>query len=106
MDDEADRLSNLCTDLVSLRRLEPSLVSLFRERRAGEWAAVEDLYRRSGGPDDPVKATLYAAWLPSADGDPDYAVVVFHDNDTKWSMTAEYNVARLPATAPQVRAGA
>src|SRR6266496_3298347 len=104
MDDESDHLSNVCTDLVSLRRLEPSVVSLFRERRAGEWAAVDDLYRKSGGSEEPVKATLHAAWLPSADGDPGYAVILFKDADTKWSMTAEYNITRLPATAPQVRA--
>lgn len=106
MDDETDRLSNVCADLVSLRRLEPSVVSLFRNHRAGEWVAVGDLYRKSAGASEPIKTTLHATWLPPADGDPDYAVVLFHDTDSKWSMTAEYNVARLPATAPQVRVGA
>jgi len=94
MDDEADTLSNLCADLVSLRRLEPGLTYLFRDTRPGSWTPVRELYHRAGQPEAGVKPQLAAAWLPSPGG-PDYAVVLFFDDETKWSLTADYNVARL-----------
>lgn len=100
MDDETDTLSNLCTDLVSLRRLEPGLAYLFRDKTPGTWTLVRDLYERAGQPDDSIKPQLAAAWLPSP-GDPDYAVVVFFDDETKWALTADYNVARLMKSHPQ-----
>jgi hypothetical protein len=90
--DDLDRMSNFCTDLVSLRRSEPSLASLFDEHLPGQWTAV-----RSLTPDLPTESTfdqLVATWLPSP-ADPDYAVILFFDDATKWSMTADYNVARL-----------
>ena len=95
MEDEADRLSNLCADLVTERKLEPALRSLFRDKRAGEWLPVADLYREVGGSAGPVKPDLFAAWLPAPSGDPDYAVVFFFDGTTQWSMNADYNVGRL-----------
>lgn len=100
MDDEADILNNLCADLVSLRRLEPGLVYLFRVKTPGTWTPVRELYDRAGQPDGSIKAQLAAAWLPSPGG-PDYAVVVFFDDETKWSLTADYNLARLMKAHPQ-----
>ncbi len=100
MDDEADALSNICADLVSLRRLEPSVVKLFRDHRAGEWVPLAELYRGSGDPALAIKPELVAAWLPSADGDSNYSVIVFHDAESNWSMTATYNMACLPGSAP------
>jgi hypothetical protein len=105
MDDETDRLSNLCTDLVSLRRLEPALDYLFKSRPAGSWTPVYELYHRAGGAGEPIKAELNAAWLPAPGADPGYAVVVFFDDDTKWSLTAEYNAARLHGQAGMAAAG-
>jgi hypothetical protein len=95
MDDETDRLSNLCTDLVSLRRYEPALVYLLRDRPAGSWVPVRELYAHAGQIAAPVKPQLVAAWLPSPGDDSGYAVILFLDDDTKWSLTADYNVARL-----------
>jgi hypothetical protein len=100
MDDETDRLSNLCTDLVSLRRLEPGVVHLFQHHRAGEWVPVRDLYRAGGDADGPVAPGLVAAWLPAPTDAPDYAVVVFFDAETQWSSTAYYNRARLLVGSP------
>lgn len=100
MDDELDTLGNLCADLVSLRRLEPGLVHLFRDVPAGRWVAVRDLYERVGRPDVGIKPLLAVAWLPSP-GDPDYAVVLFFDDETKWSLTADYNAARLLGQQPR-----
>lgn len=94
MEDETDSLSNWCADLVSLRRFEPGLLHLFRERSPGEWVQVSDLYARAGEPPAPVPGGLVAAWLPSPT-DAGYAIVVFWDEETRWSLTAEYDVARL-----------
>jgi hypothetical protein len=100
MDDEADTLGNLCMDLVSLRRSEPALVHLFRDTLPGAWVPVRELYERAGLAAEPIKAQLVAAWLPSP-CDPDYAVIVFFDDETKWSLTAECHAARLIRQHPQ-----
>ncbi|MBY0515198.1 MAG: hypothetical protein K2P78_14990 [Gemmataceae bacterium] len=94
-DDALDLLSNLCADLVSLRKYEPALVRLFRDRPAGAWTPVRDLYAAVGDAGEPIKEELAAAWLPGPGGDAGSAVVVFFDDETKWSMTADYNVTRL-----------
>jgi hypothetical protein len=100
MDDEADILSNVCVDLVSLCRLEPGLKFLFAQTVPGSWTSVRDLYDRAGQPQPNVESKLAVTWLPSPGG-PDYAVVLFFDDETKWSLTADYNVARLLGTKPR-----
>jgi len=91
-DDPLDHLSNLCADLVSLKRLEPGLVHLFRERPTGMWVPVADLYAAAGADTSDIPAGLSAAWLPAGSG---YGVVSFFDDDQKWSMSAVYNADRL-----------
>jgi hypothetical protein len=97
--DETDLLSNLCADLVSLRRLEPGLGMLFREPK-GSWVPVRELYSHAGQPDESIKENLVAAWLPSPT-DPNYSILVFLDDESKWSMTADYNSTRLLGRQPQ-----
>lgn len=92
--DEWDDSSNLCGDLVSLRRLEPGMIYLLRDTPPGIWLKVRELYRRAGEETASIKEPLSVAWLPSP-GDPDYAVVLFHDDESKWSLTADYNISRL-----------
>jgi hypothetical protein len=94
MEDEADLLSNLCTDLVTLRRFEGGLIHLFRQKNPGSWVSVRELYDRAGHSDRAIKSELTATWLPSP-FDSNYAVVLFFDDATKWSLTADYNVTRL-----------
>jgi hypothetical protein len=72
---------------------------------AGSWTPVYELCNRAGGAGEPIKAELNAAWLPAPGAAPGYTVVVFFDDDTKWSLTAEYNVARLPGQAGMAEAG-
>ena len=105
MDDESDTLSNLCADLVSLRRPESGLAYLFRQKSPGNWVSVRDLYEKAGQPNPMIKPQLTAAWLPSP-CDPGYAVILFYDDATKWSLTADYNVARIlgQQSPPQVAA--
>lgn len=94
MEDEADRLNNLCTDLVSLRNLEPGIEHLL-QNRPGEWLAVADLYRVAGVALSQIKPELNATWLPSPSGAPGSVVILFCDDELQWSLTAYYNAKRL-----------
>lgn len=103
--DEEDILSNCCADLVSETRFESALVHLFGAKAAGEWVSVAELYRLAGLSTEGIKPELFAGWLPSPNT-PGYSIVLFFVEDSLWSMTAWYNVARLreshPATAVAV----
>jgi hypothetical protein len=88
-------LSTLCADLVSLRRLEPGLVHLFRTKQPGEWISVAELYRVAGESGAAIKPELAVTWLTPPSGQPGYAVVLFCEDELQWSTTAHYNVARL-----------
>jgi hypothetical protein len=92
-DDELDDLSNLCTDLVSLKRFEPALVHLFRERPSGAWVSVAELYQFAGV-EAVVPSSLQVAWLPAASGS-GYSAVTFFDDEQAWSLSAAYHTARL-----------
>lgn len=86
--DELDHLSNLCADVVSEKRHEPLLLNLFRDTPAGEWVPLRDL---AGSGEYPV--TLAASWVRTPDAE--YAMVLFFDSETLWSMHADYNLSRL-----------
>jgi hypothetical protein len=100
MDDETDILSNVCVDLISLRRFEPGLKHFFAETSPGSWTSVRDLYERARQPQPSLESTLAVTWLPSPGG-LDYAVVLFFDASSKWSLAADYNVSRLLGTKPR-----
>ena len=104
MDDVTDRLSNWCTDLVSLRRLEQGMTRLLRDTPPGVWVPVKTLYEAAAasGPGDDSPA---ASWLSGPGGEPGYAVVVFSDPGEWWSMTADYNAARLLGQTAPAAAG-
>ena len=42
-----------------------------------------------------LKPEVFATWLPDPMANGDYAVVMFYDDDSKWSMAAHYNRERL-----------
>ena len=94
MECDSDFMSNVCTDLVALRRMEPALSHLLRDHHAGVWVPVADLYAQTEVPFPAIECELQAAWLP-APNDLNYAVIVFFDDESKWSMTAEYDAMRL-----------
>lgn len=96
--DELDRLSNLCADVVSQRRYEFVLVRLFRDTPAGEWVLLQEL---AGSEEYP--ATLAASWVRTPDAD--FALVLFFDTETLWSMHADYNLARLLRTSQPAAVG-
>lgn len=94
MECDTDLMSNLCTDLVALRRMEPAVSHLLRDHHSGVWVPVANLYSQTEVPFPESGAELQTAWLP-APHDPNYAVIVFFDDESKWSMTAEYDAMRL-----------
>ena len=102
-DDELDAISNLCADLVSLKRHEPALVYLFRDHPAGTWVSVAEVYAHAGLSTADIPTGLSVAWMASTT-DSGYVVVSFYDDDLKWSTSAVYNVARLLKTQKPVAA--
>jgi hypothetical protein len=42
-----------------------------------------------------LKPELFATWLADPMADEAYAVILFYDDESKWSMAAHYNRRRL-----------
>lgn len=80
-----DRLSNLCTDFVALRRFELCLRRLLRDVPAGEWVSL----RVFAGCEFP--STLLVTWSRL---DEAIVVISFSARSSAWLMRAEYNTAR------------
>jgi hypothetical protein len=93
-DDELDRISNLCLELVSERKHESMLLRLFRDRPAGLWVPLAELDL----PRDDYPVSLKVSWVNTPD--PKYAIVLFFDSETLWSMHADYNLSRLLRISP------
>lgn len=88
-------LLNACTDLVSSRKYEAFPTHLLTNRRTGEWVAVRDLCLQTNLPSGDLGADLFVTWLPDPMGHEGYVVVLFFEDESKWSMAAHYNRARL-----------
>jgi hypothetical protein len=100
MIDEETALCNTCTDLVSLKKCEAFPFNLLRTKKAGEWIVVCDFCRQIDVPQGDLKAELFATWLPDPLGDEGYAVIIFYDDISKWSLAAHYNRSRLMGLRP------
>jgi hypothetical protein len=106
-DEELLRLNNLCADLVSLKQWEAFPMHLLVGKRTGEWVRVRDLCSQAGLSPVDLRPDLFAAWLPDPAGEEGYAVILFYDEESLWSMAARYNRQRLlegvlPGRARQV----
>ncbi len=102
MEDDEIALSNGCTDLVGLRKHEVFPLRLLEDRRPGEWVRVRDFCSQVGVAAGELKPELFAAWLPDPMADESYAVILFCDDESKWSMAAHYNAGRLKGnSSPQ-----
>jgi hypothetical protein len=95
MDDEELELINACTDLVSLKRCEAFPGHLLRQEPAGAWVGVQELCQRLGLHVENLNANLFVTWLADPAANDDYAVVMFYDGESKWTMAAHYNRRRL-----------
>jgi hypothetical protein len=95
MQDDEIMLLNACTDLVGSRKREAFPMSLLTTRQAGEWVPVRDICQQIDLPSDDFGPTLSVTWLPDPTADESYVVILFFDDETKWSLAAQYNRARL-----------
>jgi hypothetical protein len=95
MHDDEINLCNACTDLVSLRTSEAFPRQLLENKRPGEWIGVRAFCEQIGIAPGDVKPELFATWLPDPTAQDGYAVVLFYDDESKWSMAAHYNRGRL-----------
>lgn len=99
-DEELTHLNNLCADLVSLKRWEAFPLNLLIGKHEAEWVRVRDLCHQCGLEVEELKPDLFAAWLPDTAGDEGYAVVLFYDEESMWTMAARYNRQRLLQNVP------
>jgi hypothetical protein len=70
-------------------------LQLLGSRQAAKWIFVRDFCLKVGVPCGELKASVFAIWLPDPLAHDAYAVLIFYDDDTKWSMAAHYNRQRL-----------
>src|SRR5258708_16505385 len=95
MQDDEVIMLNACTDLVSLERSEACRRRLLGDKRPGEWIGVREYCRQIGIAWENFPPDLFATFLPDPAAHDGYVVIVFYDDDSKWSMAAQYNRSRL-----------
>jgi hypothetical protein len=92
MEDETlVELNNLCADLVSLKQWEAFPLHLLMDKRAGEWVGVRELCLQAGLDASELKPELFVTWLADPTGDEGYAMILFYDDESLWSMAARCN---------------
>ena len=96
MQDEEIALFNACADLVSLKKWEAFPLHLLGSWRAGEWIGVREVCLQISVAVGDLAPDLFAAWLPDPKGHDGYAVILFYEDESKWSMAAHYNRGRPP----------
>ena len=99
MEDDEITLINACTDLVTNKAAEAFPRRLLGHIRRGEWVGVRDFCAQVGVAPAGLKAELFATWLPDPAAHDAYAVILFYDDETKWSMAAQYNRGRILGSA-------
>lgn len=94
---EADEieLENTCADLLAARKYEAFPQLLLGQMRAGEWVVVADVCRQLGLAQEQLGHGVFATWIADPSGAASYAVVMFFDAATGWSMMGRYNRSRL-----------
>ncbi len=95
MQDDEITLFNACTDLVSLKINEAFPLHLLTTMRPGEWVQVREFCQQIGVSTGNLNPGLFAAWLPDPMANAAYVVILFYDDESKWSMAAHYNRGRL-----------
>lgn len=95
MQDDEVSLYNGCTDLVSLKKSEAFPLQLLGTKRPGEWIGVREFCMQIGVATGNCGSELFVTWLPDPMANDAYALIMFYDDESKWSMAAQYNRARL-----------
>jgi hypothetical protein len=99
MQDDEITLFNACAELLSLKKWEAFPLRLLSNKGAGEWIGAQEFCQQIGVGANDLTPELYAAWLPDPKAHDGYVVIVFYDDESKWSMAAHYNRARLVGRA-------
>lgn len=101
MEDEGlTQLNNFCADLLSLKRYEAFPLRLLMGTREAEWVRVRELCLQIGLETGDLKPDLFATWLPDTASEEGYAVILFCDEESMWTMAARYNRQRLLGRGP------
>jgi len=95
MQDDEINLLNTCTDLVSMRKTEALPRQLLENQRPGEWICVREFCLGIGVAPGDLRPEVFATWLPDPMAHDAYTVIMLYDDESKWSMAAHYNRARL-----------
>jgi hypothetical protein len=95
MQDDEITLCNACTDLVSLKSAEAFPQQLLANQPAGAWIGVADFCGKVGLVHGGIGESVFATWLPDPIAHESYVVIFFYDDESKWSMTAQYNRGRF-----------
>lgn len=95
MQDDEIMLENTCADLVSLKKNDDFPLRLLSDKRSGEWVCVRDFCLLIGVAPGNLEPAVFACWLSDPMGHESYAVIMFYDGDSGWSLTAHYNRGRL-----------
>ena len=84
------RLDLACGELLAAKAHEPILVHLFTQIPPGQWLQLKDLL-----PED-LREDVFVTWLRRpGEVDAGSQFVIFIHEDSGWSLTATYEVARL-----------
>ena len=94
----SDRVADLCADFLSERRYEAAVWKLVGTEKAGRWVRLRELFDVVRADTEGLPPTVWTTWL-TYPSDPDYAVIIFFDDQSQWSTSSVYNVARLSRTA-------
>jgi lipocalin len=78
-----------------MKKTEAFPFRLLEAHQPGEWIGVRKFCLEVGVAAGEVNAELFATWLPDPNGQGAYVIILFYDDESKWSMAAQYNRARL-----------
>jgi hypothetical protein len=95
MDEDETKLMNACADLVASRNNEAFPLLLLTKEQAGEWIPLSDFCSQIGLTAEALQPSVFATWLPDPMGNGDYVIIMFYDEESQWSMAAQYNRSRL-----------
>jgi len=95
MQDDEIGLYNACADLVTLAKKEAFPKYLLGSKRPGQWTGVRELCSQIGITPGDLGPDVFVTWLPDPTAHEAYAVIMFYDNESQWTMAAQYHRARL-----------
>ena len=91
-------LNNACADLVGLESYEAFPIHLLAGK-PGDWIKVREWCARVGIDPGNLTEDVVATWLPDPGSNEAYALIVFYDQDSMWTMAAHYNRGRVQGVA-------